>query len=235
MSLYWIRGGKALGVSHRSIPATRTVGTAAVNALLGGTNGTEQSAGLTSTVPPGSKLLGLSINNGIATANFDSTFGSAGGSFTMQARVAQVVFTLTQFPTVRKVLFKLNGVTPTTLGGKGLILDHPIGRSDEVGLLPLIFLENPAVGDTAHSPLHMTGMSNTYEATFQVRLVDGAGHTVVAHYVTATAGTGTWGTFEARFPYTTSMTGMGKVVVFEISPKDGSRVNQVDFPLTVAP
>jgi hypothetical protein len=210
------------------------VGSVAVNALLGGTNSTEQSAGLASVVPAGSRLQGLSIADGVATANFNSAFASGGGSFSMQARIAQVVFTLTQFPTVQKVLFQLNGVTATTFGGEGLLLGQPVGRSDEVNLLPPIFLETPAVGDTVHSPLHLTGMSNTYEATFQAQLVDSTGHTVVNHYVTAMAGTGTWGTFDERFSYTISANGTGKVVVFEISPKDGSRVNEVVVPLAVA-
>jgi hypothetical protein len=235
VSLYWVRGGESLGISHRSLPATRTVAAAAVNALLGGTNGTEQSAGLASVVPAGSSLLSLTIAEGVATANLNSTFASGGGSFSMQARIAQVVFTLTQFPTVQKVLFQLNGVTATTFGGEGLLLDKPVGRSDEVSLLPPIFLENPAVGDTVHSPLHMTGMSNTYEATFQAQLVDANGHTVVDHSVTATAGTGTWGTFDVRFPYTTATSGTGKIVVFEISPKDGTHIDEVDVPLAVAP
>jgi len=235
VSLYWVRGGRYLGVSHRSIPATPSVGSAAVNALFGGTTGTESSAGLASVVPAGSKLLGLSIAHGIATANFNSMFASGGGSFSMQGRIAQVVFTLTQFPTVQKVLFQLSGVTATTFGGEGLILNHPVSSSDEVSLLPPIFLESPAVGDTMHNSLHVTGLANTYEATFQVQLVDATGRMVVDHYVMATAGTGTWGTFDASFPYTTSATGSGKVVVFEISAKDGSHVNEVDVPLTVGP
>lgn len=235
VSLYWVRGGQSLGVSHRSIPATQGVGAAAVNALLGGPVAPESSAGPTSTVPSGSKLLGLSITNGIAAASFNSTFASGGGSFSMQARIAQVVFTLTQFSTVQKVLFQLNGVTATTFGGEGLILDHPVGRSDEVSLLPPIFLENPAVGDTVHSPLQVTGMANTYEATFRVQLVDAAGRFVVDHYVMATSGTGTWGTFDTRFAFPTPTAGPGKVVVFEISAKDGSHVNEVDIPLTVGP
>jgi germination protein M len=233
VSLYWVRGGESLGVSHRSIPATANVGAAAVNALFAGPSGSESSAGLASVVPGGSKLLGLSITNGVATANFNSTFASGGGSFSTQARIAQVVFTLTQFPTVQRVLFQMNGATVTTFGSEGLILDHAVTRSDETSLLPSIFLEDPAVGDSVHSPLQVTGMANTYEATFQVQLVDAAGQAVVDHYVMATAGTGTWGTFDASFPYTTSATGTGKVVAFEISAKDGSHINQVDVPLTV--
>ena len=77
----------------------------------------------------------------------------------------------------------------TTFGGEGVLLGKPVGRSDEVSLLPSIFLENPAVGDSVHSPLHMTGMSNTYEATIQAQLVAANGHTVVDHSVTAMAGT----------------------------------------------
>jgi hypothetical protein len=121
----------------------------------------------------------------------------------------------------------------TTFGGEGVLLGKPVGRSDEVSLLPSIFLENPAVGDAVHSPLHMTGMSNTYEATIQAQLVAANGHRCRPQRY-GNGGHGTWGTFDARFPYTTATSGTGKVLVFEISPKGGTRINEVDVPLTVA-
>ncbi len=235
ISLYWVRSGQYLAVSHRSVPATPAIGTAALTALLAGPDATETAAGLTSTVPSGSHLLGLSVAAGVATADFDSAFASGGGSFSTAARLAQVVFTLTQFPTVQKVVFQLNGATVTTFGSEGLVLDHAVARSDETSLLPAIFLESPAVGDTVHSPAHLTGMANTFEATFRAAVVDASGSTLVDRQMMASAGTGTWGTFDTTVPYSTTATGAGKIVVYEISAKDGSRINETDVPVTLAP
>lgn len=233
LSLYWSRSGEALAVSHRSVPATESNGSTALRALLSGPNHGESSAGLTSAVPSGSKLLGLSINNGIATANFNSAFASGGGSFSIRARIAQVVFTLTQFTSVKTVLFELDGVKVTTFSSEGLILDHPLGRADEQGLLPPIFIEEPAVGDAIRSPMYLTGVSNTFEAIFQVQVIDSHGHVVADDQVKATAGTGTWGSFEMRTPLSRSAVGPGMVLAFEISPKDGSRIHQIEIPITI--
>lgn len=35
-----------------------------------------------------------------------------------------------RFPTVRRVLLRLDGRRVTVFGGEGLILDHPLTRSD---------------------------------------------------------------------------------------------------------
>lgn len=233
LSLYWIRGGEALGVSRRSFPTTESTGSTALHALLVGPNRAESAAGLASVIPRGSKLRSLSIHNGIATANFNSTFASGGGSFSVSARIAQVVFTLTQFSTVKTVLFELNGVKVTTFSNEGLVLDHPLGRVDETGLLPPIFIEEPAVGDTISSPMYLAGLSNTSEAVFQVQVIDVQGHLVANDQVKTTAGTGTWGSFETRVHLSSPAAGPGKVVAYEISARGGSRIHQIEFPVMI--
>jgi hypothetical protein len=233
LSLYWIRDGEALGVSHRSFPKTESSETVALDALLSGPSQTEVSAGLSSAVPKGTKLLGLSTKKGITTANFNSTFASGGGSFSVRARIAQVVFTLTQFTSVKTVLVELNGVKVNTFSSEGLILDQPLSRASQQDLLPPIFLEEPAVGDTIHSPLYLAGLSNTFEAVFQVQVIDSQGHIVADQQVRATAGTGTWGSFEVRL-HLNAPSGPGKIVAFEMSPKDGSHIHQIQVPVTIA-
>ena len=233
LSLYWIRDGAALGTSRRSFPATQSTESTALHALLGGPNRAESAVGFASTIPRGSKLLSLSINNGIATTNFNSIFASGGGSFSVRARIAQVVFTLTQFSTVRTVLFELNGVKVTTFSNEGLVLDHPVGRADETDLLPPIFIEEPAVGDTISGPMYLTGLSNTFEAVFQIQVTDAHGHLVADDQVRATAGTGTWGSFETRVHLSSPAAGPGMVVAYEISAKDGSHIHQIEIPVMI--
>lgn len=233
LSLYWIRNGEALGVSRRSFPTTESTGTTALYALLGGPSRAESSAGLVSAIPPGTKLLGLSINGGVATANFNSTFASGGGSFSVRARIAQVVFTLTQFSTAKTVLFELDGVKVSTFSSEGLVIDHALGRADETGLPPPIFIEEPAVGEPIGSPMYLAGRSNTFEAVFQVQVIDAQGHLVADDQVKATAGTGTWGSFETKLLLSSPAAGLGKVVAFEISAKDGSRIHQIEIPVMI--
>ncbi len=48
----------------------------------------------------------------------------------MQARLAQVVYTITQFPTVKGVVFSLDGEPIDVLGGEGIIIDQPLTRRD---------------------------------------------------------------------------------------------------------
>jgi hypothetical protein len=249
--LYWLRVDK-LGVSHRTVPVaaasstsaggastsavgTAAAGSAALRALLAGTDGTEKTAGLHSTIPTGSRLLGLTLVGGVATANFDSTYASGGGSLSVTGRLAQVVYTLTQFPTVKSVRFELDGKVVKVFGGEGLVITHPLTRLDPalIDVVPFILQESPAVGDSLHSPLHVSGMSNTYEATYRVQLVDSAGRMVVNSFGTATAGTGTWGTFSASFPFTTRASGTGTLRVFEESAKNGAPIHEVTLHLPI--
>ena len=236
ISLYWLRADK-LGVSHRLVAATPAVGTAALRALLAGPNAAEKAANLHSNIPAGSRLLSLTIAGGVATVNFDSTYASGGGSLSMTSRLAQVVYTLTQFPTVGTVRLEMGGKLVTVFGGEGILIEHPMSRLDPtfIDVVPNILLETPAVGDSIHSPLHVTGMSNTYEATYRVQLVDAMGRMVVDAFGTATAGSGTWGTFDASFPYSTSTSGTGTLRVFEESAANGAPLHEVKLTLPIGP
>ena len=78
----------------------------------------------------------------------------------------------------------------------------------------------------------MTGTANTFEANFQYELTDTDGLIVDQNFVTATSGTGTRGTFDfATEAFTVPFDGVGALIVFESSAKDGSRINLVEIPL----
>ena len=82
------------------------------------------------------------------------------------------------------------------------------------------------------SPLRVTGTANTFEATFNYELTDTDGLIVDENFVTATSGTGTRGTFDfTTGPFTVPFNGVGALIVFELSAKDGSRINLVEIPL----
>ncbi len=132
----WFASGERLVRTQRTHGPTRAVATAAVNALLAGPTRVEQATGTTTAIPLGTRLLGISIHTGVATVDLTSDYESGGGSLSMQMRLAQVVFTLTQFPTIKAVRFELDGRPVNVFSGEGIVLDHPVGRADYKDLAP---------------------------------------------------------------------------------------------------
>ena len=229
VALYFLRG-EHVGVAHRTIPFTLATGGAAMQLLVAGPNSTEKAAGLGTTIPAGTEFLGLVIKDGVATVNLSGTYASGGGSLSMFTRLAQVVYTLTQFPAVKGVNFRLDGEKVTVFSSEGIALDHPQTRADYEDQTPAILVENPAVGDTVSSPMRLSGTANVFEAVFQMRLVDANGKILAKGMVQATSGTGTRGTFSTPVLFAPT-TPTGTLVVYEVSMKDGSRINVVRIPL----
>jgi spore germination protein GerM len=233
-SLYFLRGGR-LGVAHRTTATTPAMGSRAVSALVGGPDSEEAAAGLSSAIPAGTRLLGLRIASGTATVDLSDAFGTNATPGAELARVAQVVFTLTQFPSVKTVAFEIAGSTPTTFASGAVSLRSPLGRSDVLGALPAILVESPAVGDRLHGSIRLSGLANVFEAQFNVQLIDGTGRLLLDKPVHATAGSGTWGTFDTTFSFTTSVTTTCTLRVYDVSAKDGSPVDEVDLHLVAGP
>lgn len=131
------------------------------------------------------------------------------------AALAQVVYTLTQFATSDST--QVAGAT--------------YERVDFEEQTPSVLVESPLPFDEVETPLRVTGTANTFEANFQYELLDAAGNVVDENFVTATSGTGTRGTFEFT---TAHVDDVAALVVFESSAEDGSRMREVEIPLTAA-
>lgn len=188
--------------------------------------------GLFTAIPSGTKLLGLDFAAGVATVDLSSEFGGGGGSLSLSARVAQVVYTLTQFPTAQTVAFRIDGKAGTEIGGQ-MILSSPQARSDWETMTPAILLESPLPGDTLMNPFEITGTANTFEAVFRVALIDVSGAQLHDDSVMATSGTGTRGTFAQTINFGGAKHGLGTLKVYEPSAKDGSEINVVTIPVTL--
>jgi len=132
--------------------------------------------------------------------------------------LAQTVYTLTQFAPKQPVI--VNGLRYT--------------RADFEDETPAILVESPLPEAHISRPLRVTGTANTFEATFEYELVDSAGKVIAKHFVTATSGSGTRGTFDFTVEYPAGHRGPGKLVVYESSAKDGSRIHAVEIPLRLA-
>ena len=225
--------GEKIAAAGRVIPKTKEVGAAAMKALLDGPTAAEKQAGMVSDIPDGTTFLGLDIANGIATVDLSKEYESGGGSSSMFMRLAQVVFTLTQFSSVQGVNFKLDGQSIKVLGGEGIIIDHPMTRADCEEQSPAILVETPTLGNTVGSPLRVTGTANVFEAAFSIQVTDAAGVAVVDQQVQATSGTGTRGTFDVTLKFQPTVAGPGTLTVYYDSPKDGSRVVVDTIPIVL--
>ncbi len=232
VNVYFSSGEKMCAAS-RVIPKTQQVGAAAVKALLEGPTAAEKEAGMVSNIPEGTTFLGLDIQDGLATVDLSKEYGSGGGSLSMFMRLAEVVFTLTQFPSVDGVNFKLDGEPIDVLGGEGIMLDRPMTRADYEDMSPAILVESPTVGNKVSSPLRVTGTANVFEAVFMINLVNWDGLIIAEERVTASSGTGTRGTFDVTIPFTVDKAGLGALIVYSESPKDGSQINVVEIPLNL--
>lgn len=232
----WFTRGESLFVVRRDQPSTPRIGAAAMESLLAGPTPREQAAAVGSQIPAGTQFLGLTVADGIATVDLTSEFESGGGSASMNMRIAQVVYTLTQFPTVKGVLFELDGQPVDVLGGEGVIVDQPVTRKDYRDLLPAILVVTPQIGSRVANPVLVEGTANVFEANVSVEVVDESGNVVGKTFTTATCGTGCRGTFSVRVPYEITSATRGLIIVHDDDAAGtGTPPHEVRIPVVLTP
>ena len=92
---------------------------------------------------------------------------------------------------------------------------------------------SPKAGDSGRQ-FTVSGLSRTYEATTQWRVVDAARREVASGFTTASRGTSAvWGTYQISVQLPATVTGNVTLEVYWGSPRDGSAVGLVQVPLTV--
>jgi hypothetical protein len=205
--VYFVRDGK-MGAAGRTVPKTPAIGSAALEELFAGPTDSEQASGLSTAVPAETKVESLDISAGLATVKVNHALDQVG--------TAQVVFTLTHFPSVKRVA--VNGGPPQT-------------RKALEDLSPIILVEEPTPDETVTSPFEVSGTSDTFEATLQLQLTDGDGNVLSKQFVTATSGTGTRGTFSGLLPFEAPAGTHLVLHAYEDSAEDGSRIHEVTIPL----
>ena len=228
-------GVEGLVPTLRVVPKSAGVARAAMTALLESEQVLDQYSQLSTAIPAGTKVLGISIKNGVATVDLSNEFESGGGSTSARFRLGQVVYTLTQFSTVRSVLFEVEGRTVTTFGPEGIVLDGPQSRKDFEDQLPSIFVDRPAFGAAANNPASVTGNANVFEATFRVALLDGSKKVLVDQRAMATCGTGCRGTFDVTLQYDVPKAQWGTLRTYFGSAVDGSPEDIRDYPVWLTP
>jgi len=229
--IYAIRDEHLVALGRRVAEATPA---AAMQALIDGLTPDETAAGIATMIPADTDLLGTTVDGNEVTVDLSAVFDTGGGSLAITARAAQTVFTLTQFPGIDTVHVAIDGTVVTSLTGEGVQVDG-VGRLDWESLIPLILVEQPVNGATVGQPIHVSGMSNTFEATINYQVLAPDRSVLVESFLMATSGTGTWGTFDADLePLPAGTTGEVIVRLFEYSAKDGTPVNITESTVTLA-
>jgi hypothetical protein len=222
------RGQPKLVAVLRSVPKTLAVATAAMNALIAGPSAFERDASpaIESLVPAGTRLLGISIEDGIAIVDLSNEFATGGDQSTIDGRFAQVVYTVTQF----------RNVSAATVRVEGRTLFGPDGRDQyRDGWLPEIFVDRPAYGAAIGNPARVTGLTRVFEATFRITILDRNGRALIDQMAMADCGSGCWGSFDVTIPYDVSNAQWGTLRVYDRSARDGSPQDVRDYPVWLTP
>jgi hypothetical protein len=198
LELYFLGEDGQLVAATREVDHTTAPGRVALHELMNPVGGT------TTQVPNG---LRLTIAGGAAEVT--------GKDDLNEAALAQLVYTLTSFPTVE------------TVNGKE--------RADVEDFAPPILVERPGPNEEVTSPLRVTGNANTFEATFNYELRDATGTVLAKDFVTATSGTGTRGTFDFTILFSVTDAQDGTLAVFELSAENGQVIHERDIPLRLLP
>jgi len=132
VQIYWLN---ASGDEIELTPSTLTVENAAdqgeilETALINLLEGPESEA-YTSTIPEGTKLLGMSIEEDGVHINLSQEFTSGGGSASMTGRLAQILYTATSLNPDSSVWIDIEGEPLEFLGGEGIVVARPMNRQD---------------------------------------------------------------------------------------------------------
>jgi hypothetical protein len=97
---------------------------------------------------------------------------------------------------------------------------------------PAVIIDQPVAGTQVTSPLHVTGTADVFEAVFRIQLLDSSGTTVLSdQMVKAGCGTGCRGPFDVIMGFP-SWTGPVILKAYELSAKDGHRIDLAEVALT---
>lgn len=205
---------------------------AALNELISGRPVTRGAAGI---LPPDTRVLGLTIREGLATVNFSADVLNAGvGSTGEVLGIQSIVNTLTEFPEIREVAFQVEGRiddrTRDWWGHVGLY-NQPFRRYMDNVYEPAVWVTHPVSGQIAGAPLLVKGNARVFEGEIRAQLYDAEGKIIAEDSTPAPLGTSGRGDFEMKLNYTPPGKGNGRLEVFRIIPEDGSPLDKIEISI----
>jgi germination protein M len=224
LAVYYLRifaGRQYLAPEWHPVPSTRAVAAAAVGELL---EGEPYTPGAGRPFPPGTRLRGVEIEDGTATVELSGSALEAGAAGPGRWPLQALVHTLTQFPTVQRVLVRV--------GGRAVA--GPLARDTSLPLAP-IALAAPAPGaQVKGSRLVVKGEASVYEGTVSLRLRDDRGQVMAQGHATAAEGAPGRGQFSGALSFTPPAGPHAWTLeAFEVDAEDGRIGYLVELPVWV--
>jgi germination protein M len=224
LAVYYLRtfkGRPYLAPEWHPIPYTKAVAAAAVSELL---DGEPYCPGSRRPFPAGARLRGLQIDQGTATVELSGTALAAQPGPARRWPLQALVHTLTQFPTVQRVLVRS--------GGRAI--SRPLARDTTLRLAPIALAE-PAPGALVKGDrLVVKGEASVHEGTVGLRLRDDRGQVMAQGHATAAKGAPGRGPFSGLLNFTPPASPHSWTVeAFEVSDEDGTIVYSVQLPVWV--
>lgn len=230
IAVYYLKSGNNetfLVREVHKVAKSEGVAKAALSELI---SGTVLTSGAIMVLPADTKILGIKIENGLATVDFSKDILKANVGASAEAMgITSIVNTLTEFPTIQKVQFTVEGKVENAKDWWGHVglSGQPFSRNLNSVYLPVIWVTTPVEGQTASSPITVRGTAMIFEATVQYRLLDSSGKILAEGFTMANAGAPDRGDFEIVVKYPPTSSASLRLEVFDVSPKDGSEINKV--------
>jgi|GEM_PF-549873 len=185
-------------------------------------------------LPAETEILGISIEDGLATVDFSGdvlnvNIGAAGEAL----GISSIVNSLTEFPTVQRVKFTVDGRADKAMDWWGHVglYDQPFERELNSVYEPAIWVTAPTAGQKITGSVTIAGSARVFEASVSFRLKDAAGNVLAQGFTTASAGAPDRGDFTSELSFDVEEAGRGQLEVFEVSMEDGSDRNLVVIPV----
>jgi spore germination protein GerM len=130
VQIYWLKTTEnktelaPIAITTEKSAQPQQVLESAFQRLLVGSN----NPGYTTTIPQGTKLLGLTSEMDGVHLNLSSEFTTGGGSASMTGRLAQILYTATSLNQEEAVWINIEGKPLQELGGEGILVDQPMTR-----------------------------------------------------------------------------------------------------------
>jgi hypothetical protein len=230
------RSGPFLFPLAREVDPTVAVARASLEQLFAGPTRAERRSvpAISTTIPDGVEVLGLTINQDIATVDLSAEFGATDQSAVVAQRAAQVVFTLARFDSVFEVVFRQEGKPVKIQIGDGQLVNRPVGIHDYLEFAAALSVESPIYGGSAGNPMRVTGFGAAFEANFNYALADADGLIIEEGFAMTTNGVG-WGGFDFTIDYEVDRSQVGALIVWVYSAKDGEQIDVREYPVLLTP
>lgn len=236
VAIYYLVAGEEdvyLTPERHHVATTPAIARAALEELL---RGTPQDEDHSTPFPKAAKVNSVVIQGGVATVDWSAeVLEASAGARVETLAIQSIVYTLTEFPTITKVRFTVEGKdSGAATNGRRIedfwghvgLSDQPWDRDPEIDVLSPITLWSPLEGTSSSGTLNLSGLAQTFEANVGIILRDANGKIVVQTSATALEAAPAREPFTKKIKFTPPSTPQTWTLeVVEASAMDGS----IDF------